>query len=470
MLKTRFAPSPTGRMHLGNLRTALYNVLLAKSQNGTFLLRVEDTDKERSERAHEDALQTDLKWLSLDWQEGPVVGGDNGPYRQSERDGVYQGYYDTLTQKGLAYPCFCSEQELSVQRKLDLSAGRAPRYSGKCRHLTQEQCAAKQAEGKTPTLRLKVPDDERVRFDDLIMGPKQFESKDLGDFIIRKADGGPTFMFCNAIDDALMGVTHALRGEDHITNTPRQLIILNYLGLRTPNYGHFPIILALDGKPLSKRNGSLSVEELRERGYLPIAVLNYLARLGHAYEETGLLSFEDLGKHFSLERVGKSPAKFDHDQLDWWQHQTILTLSDAEIVEWLTPGRVSSIPEAKRSLFLQLVREACHFPEDVEGLKSAYFGDALDYSEEAITWLTDVGSSFLEAVAVAIQSEPSLPDAIKAVQKATGRKGKQLFMPIRVALTGLTHGPSMQVVETLLGAERIQARLKQAMRLIGGEA
>ena len=241
-IKTRFAPSPTGHMHLGNARTALFNALLAEAKGGQFLVRIEDTDKERSDDQYTTELLSDLKWLGIAWQEGPEVGGAYGPYSQMLRLDIYAHYYQQLIQEGHAYHCYCNEQELSIVRKAQTSAGITPRYPGTCRHLTAAQIEKKQREGRIPCLRLRVPDEAHVRFQDLIYGMKDFKAADLGDFVIRKEDAGPTFMFANAIDDSLMQVTHALRGEDHLTNTPRQMLLLNLLGLTPPQYGHFPII------------------------------------------------------------------------------------------------------------------------------------------------------------------------------------------------------------------------------------
>lgn len=262
-VKTRFCPSPTGLMHMGNVRTALFNALLAKSANGCFLLRIEDTDRERSDARYTKALMEDLLWLGLGWQEGPDHHQGNGPYHQSERQSIYDDYYQRLETAGVAYPCFCSEEELALQRKIQRSSGRPPRYPGTCRELTDAQREEKFAQGLKPTLRFAVPENEMIAFDDLVRGHQKFDSNDLGDFIIRRADGTPPFLFCNAVDDALMGVTHALRGEDHLTNTPRQLMVLDALGLTGPTYGHIALIVGPDGSPLSKRHGSRSIEELR---------------------------------------------------------------------------------------------------------------------------------------------------------------------------------------------------------------
>lgn len=268
-VKTRFCPSPTGLIHLGNIRTALFSALYALNQGGTFLLRIEDTDAERSEERYSQQLQDDLRWLGLDWQEGPVHDKGLGPYFQSERQSLYDDYYERLIVGGFAYSCFCSEEELALTRKIQRSQGKPPRYPGTCRALSEDERAEKLAQGLKPTLRFAVPNEATVEFEDLVRGKQIYKTEDMGDFIIRRGNGTSPFMFCNAIDDALMQVTHAIRGEDHLTNTPRQILILQALGLPIPSYGHIALIVGPDGSPLSKRHGSKSAVELREEGYLP---------------------------------------------------------------------------------------------------------------------------------------------------------------------------------------------------------
>lgn len=278
-VKTRFAPSPTGLLHLGNVRTALFNALYARHGGGVFLLRIEDTDLERSRGEYILSLMEDMHWLGLDWQEGPEADDTHGPYAQSQRGEIYRRYFDELEEQGLAYPCFCSQRELELSRKTQLASGRPPRYAGTCAHLTAEERQKRLDKGIQPTLRFRVENGAVVQFNDLVRGPQAFPTDDIGDFVIRRAEGSAAFFFSNAIDDALMDVTHVLRGEDHLTNTPRQILLQQALGLATPHYGHISMIVGADGAPLSKRTGSRSVRELREAGYLPLAVVNYLARL-----------------------------------------------------------------------------------------------------------------------------------------------------------------------------------------------
>ncbi|MAZ44013.1 MAG: glutamate--tRNA ligase [Legionellales bacterium] len=453
MVKTRFAPSPTGVMHLGNLRTALVNALFAHGQGGQMLLRVENTDKERSEERYIDQILEDLQWLGVSFDEGPVC--------QSDRGEVYASYFAKLIEMDLAYPCFCSEQELAIHRKAQLSAGQAPRYPGTCQHLSDEQIALKTEKGIFPTLRFRVPKEKIIRFDDAIFGPKQFLSDDLGDFIIRKNDGGPTFMFCNALDDALMGVTHAFRGEDHITNTPRQLMLLEALDLKAPTYGHFPIILGMDGKPLSKRNGSQSVVDLRAKGYLPEAILNYVARLGHSYESTDFMTTEDLGKNYQLSRVGTAPAKFDLDQLNYWQDTTWQHLSNDAIYTVLQPV-MQIVPEDKQETFVQIIKQNIRFAEDAQNWAAKLYGKQVDFDSEALEVIEAAGTTYFITLGEELRSLTP-KEALNATKEKLGVKGKALFMPFRIALTGTKSGPSFDELYELLSREAIQARVEQAL-------
>lgn len=458
-MKTRFAPSPTGYMHLGNVRTALFSFLLAKAGQGSFLLRIEDTDQARSSDELAEHLQTDLHWLGLQWQEGPGVGGEQGPYFQSQRHAVYDQYYQLLEQKGAAYPCFCSDQELAVMRKVQLSSGQPPRYAGTCRNLTAEQ-AAKKKEDRMPTLRFRVPDNQIIRFVDYVRGEQEFPTNDIGDFIIRRADGTAAFFFCNAIDDALMGVTHVLRGEDHLTNTPRQIMILQALDLPLPGYGHIALIVGADGSPLSKRHGSRSLKELREMGYLPEALQNYLARLGHHYPNNEFMGLAQLAAEFSANALGKAPARFDQAQLSYWQKQAVHQLDTESIWNWLGKEVHALVPADKKSSFIEVVQANACFPE--EGLQWAkiLFTDPLVLDDEAKQVLQQVDPQFWIVAAQAVESHGVDFKAIgQQLQEKLSVKGKALFHPLRMALTGRSDGPEMVKLFELLGVEKIRQRL-----------
>src|SRR5450631_4503659 len=327
---TRFAPSPTGSLHLGNARTAFFSWLWARKSGGRFILRIEDTDVERSQSRFSEELVAELRWLGLEWDEGPDVGGPSAPYSQAERGEFYATLYAQLEATGLAYPCYCTAEELELSRKLQRMSGKPPRYAGTCRQLTAAQRAEREGRALRPTLRFAVPNDQIIEFTDAVHGPQRFMSSDIGDFIVRRDDGTPAFFFCNAVDDSAMGVTQVLRGDDHLTNTPRQLMLLDALGMRSPAYGHVGLLVGEDGAPLSKRHGSTSVHEFRERGFLSIAVLNQLFRLGHASDLDGWLPAAEMPAHFRPQHLGRAPARFELSQLMHWQKISLERLSAEE--------------------------------------------------------------------------------------------------------------------------------------------
>lgn len=461
VVKTRFAPSPTGKLHLGNLRTALFSALHAWSVGGRFLLRIEDTDAERSRPEFAARLQDDLRWLGLDWQEGPEVGGDAGPYLQSERAAIYADFYARLLDQNVAYPCFCSQEQLAATRAAQRAAGRPPRYPGTCARLGRVEAKARVLAGEPHTLRFRVPPGEAVEFDDLVRGPQRFRSENIGDFVIRRTDGTPAFFFCNAIDDSLMGVTHIWRGEDHISNTPRQLLLLQALGLRVPRYGHLALIVGADGAPLSKRHGALSLEELRERGYLAPALNNYLARLGHRYDEDGLLDRAGLADGFDPARLGRAAARFDLEQLDHWQRLALAAADEATFQRWAGTA-CERVPAAHRSTFLAAIRENVSSPEDVRGWAESLFAEMLP-DAQAETVLRAASPALFEAALTALPGHVGdFRGWAKVVGAAAGVKGRELFMPLRAALTGRTHGPEMARMFPLMETARIEQRLRSA--------
>lgn len=440
-------------MHLGNVRTALFNVLLAHANQGQFLLRIEDTDATRSQAAFTELLQQDLKWLNLDWTEGP--------YFQSQRQAIYQQYYAQLEKQGDVYPCFCSDEQLALSRKIQMSSGQPPRYAGTCLKLSQEQIAEKIKQGSKPTLRFKIPRGQIIEFNDLIKGPQRFVSDDIGDFIIRRADGSASFFFCNAIDDAVMNVTHAIRGEDHLTNTPRQLLLLKALNLRAPIYGHMALILGSDGSPLSKRNGSRSLEELRAQGYLPIAINNYLGRLGHYYSANELMNLEELSKNFLTENLSSAPAHFDEVQLLHWQKLAVAKLSRDDFWQWIDDATRKIVPEKLRDLFIEVVHPNTVFPKDALFWANVFFGEE-DFSEEALSLLRATDKQFFVVLNKSIEQSGLDYSAItKTLQSELNLKGKALFQPLRLVLTGQMHGPELVNVLRLLTPERIRAQIEK---------
>lgn len=459
-MKTRFAPSPTGLMHFGSLRTAIFNYLFAKKEHGSMLLRIEDTDLERSNTEYYHSLLEDLNWAGITWQEGP--------YKQSERATVYAKYYQQLEKTSNVYPCFCTEEELAISRKVQLANGMPPRYMGTCQHLTNEVIQAKLAAGLQPTLRFRVPPDQTIEFLDLVKGAQSFKSNDLGDFIIRRQDGSASFMLCNAIDDAEMGITHALRGDDHLTNTPRQMLILQALQLPIPQYGHFPMITGDDGAKLSKRNGSESVQLLREQGYVPLAVVNYLARLGHYYENNKFMSIEELADNFAVPHINTSPARHDVAHLKHWQKESMLALTSIpeKFLQLIIKDVQDIVPADHHLTFAELILPNVLLPKEAKMWAEALFGTTLTIGDSERTILHQAGAKFFAAACNTLQQHPdaSLTDVLAAITAATNAKGKALFMPVRIALTGIEHGPELAKILALMGSDRAIERFKQAMK------
>lgn len=466
-IKTRFSPSPTGYMHLGNARAALFSALLAKKEKGIFLLRIEDTDLVRSEHKFTEILQDDLHWLGITWQEGPDIGGPHAPYWQSERHEIYNNYYQRLIEADRAYPCFCTDQELAINRKLQLSRGQAPRYPGTCRKLSKADIEAKIGKGLLPALRFVVPPKTIIEFIDLVKGPQKFNSDDIGDFIIRRKEGTSSFMFSNAIDDSLMGVTHVLRGDDHLSNTPRQLMILNMLGLRVPQYGHLSLITGDDGGKLSKRHGSFSVEDLRREGYLPKAVLNYLSRLGHTFEQKELMDFDTLAAHFTVEKLSRASARFDKHQLLHWQKEAVMQLDNDATKDWLKQSLHQKIPTEKQALFFELMKHNISLPEEANKWSNIFFGEEIGFIQNQTEILKSAGEEYFIIAQESIKKHGvDLKTVCDELKNKLNISGKKLFLPLRSALTGEQNGPELAHIATLLGIEKMQRHLDYALELV----
>lgn len=470
--KTRFAPSPTGRLHLGNLRTALFAWLLARAHGGHFLLRIEDTDASRSSPALAAALLDDLHWLGLGWDEGPEVEGAAGPYWQSWRGAIYAAHYQRLLAEGRAYPCFCTEARLAMLRQSQAAAGLPPRYDGACARLASAEAEARIAAGEAHTLRFRLPAEGGIAFDDLVRGPQRFACADLGDFIIRRSDGSAAFLFCNALDDALMGVTVVLRGEDHLSNTPRQLALLAALGLPAPRYGHLSTITGVGGAKLSKREGAAGVDELRHEGWLPLAVLNTLARLGHhdPEDDGGLKDLPTLAARFDVRRLSRAPAHFDPAQLAHYQKLALAALDDAAFAAWLdgAAGQGAQswrapLPAGREMAFVYGVRAniGTH-AEALAWARRLFQPQAEPPAPEAAAGLQTAGAGFLHAAAVVFGGTPGFGAALAQCKAATGAQGRALFLPLRAAWTGQTHGPELERIHQLLGAAECARRLTQA--------
>ena len=456
---TRFAPSPTGELHLGNARTALFCYLLARKCGGRFVLRIEDTDADRSQEVFYVGLQADLDWLDLRWDEGPGRGGPSGPYRQSERARLYERYLQQLERTGHVYPCFCTPLELELSRRAQLAAGRPPRYAGTCLRLTEAQRSARLAEGHKPSLRFHVTPGRVLEFEDLVYGPQRFLTDDIGDFIVRRESGSAAFFFSNAVDDAEMGITHVLRGVDHLSNTPRQRLILEALALRIPLYGHLSLLVGTDGAPLSKRHGATSVRELREAGYASAAVCNYLFRLGHSSARNELLTLEQMAEAFELAHLQRSSAHFESAQLRHWQSEWVHSLSSTQASAWLAPMLPADIAPTQIDAFVTAVLPNVVLAEDARLWKEVVFGEALSYEEAALIAARDAGAAFFETAAAAIADGPGAALDLAAVSKATGRRGASLFTPLRAALTGRLHGPQLAPLLAAMPPARARARL-----------
>ena len=462
-MRVRFAPSPTGHLHVGNARTALFNWLLARGGGGTFMLRIEDTDVERSTRESESAIVSDLKWLGLDWDEGPDVGGPSGPYRQSERLHLYESYAKELLGAGAAYYCFCSPADLESAREAAVIAGRPALYPGTCRGLTLEQAEARVAAGERPAIRFRVPDDHDVVFEDIVRGEVRFPIEVIGDPVLVRADGHPAYNFAVVVDDALMEVTHVVRGEDHISNTPRQILLYEALGFTPPAFAHLSLVLGPDHSPLSKRHGATSVAEFREKGYLPEALVNYLALIGWSPGGNDeLLPIEELARRFSLDGVGLSAGVFDEEKLAWVNRHYLKMADPSRVAELSLPfflaAGVRMAPDERGIEFLAdamaMATSSVDRLSDIPARLALVFDyDAARALEDAEV-AAEMGEEGSRAVVTALASElaeaprldrgrfRAVANQVKAI---TGQKGKALFHPIRIALTGRAEGPELDL-------------------------
>lgn len=476
-IRVRYAPSPTGHLHIGNARTALFNYLFARNKGGKFIIRIEDTDKKRNIEGGEQSQLKYLKWLGMDWDESVDAGGEYGPYRQSERNHIYEKYNQELLDKGLAYKCYCTEEELESEREEQAARNETPQYSGRCRNLTQEQREQFEKEGRQPSLRFKVPAGKILSFDDMVKGQVSFESDGMGDFVIVKKDGTPTYNYAVVIDDHLMKISHVLRGDDHISNTPKQLVIYEALGWEPPVFGHMTLIVNESRKKLSKRDESIIqfIEQYEELGYLPEALFNFIALLGWSPAgEDEIFSKEEFIEIFDPARLSKSPALFDQQKLAWMNNQYMKKADLDRVVELALPhlvkaGKVSEnrTPEQDgwvRSL-ISLYHDKMSYGAEIVEMSDVFFRDEIQYDDEAKEVLSgEQVPEVLAAFAAEIdQLEAFKADgikaAVKAAQKATGQKGQKLFMPIRAAATGQTHGPDLMLAMELIGKEKVKERV-----------
>jgi glutamyl-tRNA synthetase len=456
---------------LGNVRTALYNWLYARHNKGVLILRVEDTDKERSTDQYCENLLDIMKWMGLNWDEGPRVGGPYAPYKQSERTAIYEEHLEKLKAKNLVYPCYCTEEELELERKRQLGRGHMPKYGGKCKKLTVEERQKLDAEGKPSVLRFIVPPGEIIVHDE-VRGEVRFPDDQIGDFVLTRSDKSPTYNFTVVVDDSLMKVTHVVRGEDHLSNTPKQILLYEAMGYKPPKFAHLSIIKGADGQKLSKRHGETSVESYKAKGYLPEAFLNYLALLGWAPKSGEILSLEQMAAEFDLTHVGKSGAIFDPVKLHWMGMQYIAKMPLDDLTRALLPYLIEAnffTREQARAKFdwlkgvVDTVRTSLGCYSDIIKETYYFFNDELSYEpsqteemlgqkallemyEAAFTDITEFnGENFMKAV--------------KEVGKQSNMKGKALYHPLRLALTGREDGPELAKVGPLLGKAEVLKRL-----------
>ncbi|MEW6607415.1 MAG: glutamate--tRNA ligase [bacterium] len=469
-VRVRFAPSPTGYLHLGGVRTALFNWLFARHHNGKFILRIEDTDLERSEQASEGTIISSLKWLGLDWDEGPEVGGEYAPYRQRERLKIYQEYADKLLQEDKAYYCYCTEEELEAKRKQGIHG-----YDGRCRNLTTSEKQQLTDAGRKPVIRFKIPEiNEMIVVQDLIRRDVEFSSEILHDFVIIRSDGVAAYNFAVVIDDYLMKITHVIRGDDHLSNTPKQILLYQTFGFDLPQFAHLPMILGPDGARFSKRHGATSTEAYRELGYLPEALVNYLALRGWSSAEQNkeIYSVDELIKDFSLERVTKSPAIFDIDKLNWMNGNYIRNADLVRLTKLAIPylkkkGCVTCCGDFEwLKAVVDLVKDRINCLSEITDQVDYIFNSKIIFDDETkeilkgekATQILDCFSKKLEQTDDL--SPEKIASVIKDIGKEIGVKGKELFMPIRVALTGKIHGPELPEIIAVLGKEVSLKRIK----------
>ncbi len=479
-IRVRYAPSPTGHLHIGNARTALFNYLFARRHGGKFIVRIEDTDVKRNVAGGEESQLKYMSWLGITWDESIDIGGGYGPYRQTERLDIYSRYWQQLLDEGKAYRCYCTEAELEQEREEQSARGETPRYSGRHRDLSAEQQAAFEAEGRVASIRFRVPEDRTYTWDDMVKGTISIDTKETGDFVIVKKDGIPTYNFAVAVDDHLMKISHVLRGEDHISNTPRQLMIYEALGWEPPLFAHMTLIVNESRKKLSKRDESIIqfIEQYENLGYLPETLFNFIALLGWSPEgEQELFTREGLVEAFDESRLSRSPAVFDTNKLAWMNNEYIKSLELARLVDLCLPhlqkaGRVSEEPEAGEREWaadlIGLYRDKLRWGAEIVPLTELFFLESFQDEAEAVTVLEEetvpaVLGAFLSGVETLepeAWNEEGIKALIKSVQKETGCKGKSLFMPIRAAVTGQTHGPDLNRTIALLGQAKVAQRLR----------
>ena len=483
-VRVRYAPSPTGNLHIGNARTALFNYLFAKHYGGDFVLRIEDTDFKRNKEEGERSQLKYMDWLGLDYDEGIGKEKEFGPYRQSERIEIYQKYAEQLLAEDKAYKCYMTAEELEAEREEQVANGLPPRYSGKHAHLTKKEQDQFEKEGRKPSIRIRVPQDRTYSFNDMVKGELSFEGKDFGDFVIVKNDGVATYNFAVAIDDHLMEISHVLRGDDHVSNTPKQLVVYEALGFKPPIFGHMTLIVNENKKKLSKRDETIIqfIEQYDDLGYLPEALFNFITLLGWSPEgEQEIFTKEEFVKIFDEKRLSKSPAFFDNNKLTWINNQYIKAQPLERIVNLALPFFVKEGVATQEEVdnnrawfekLISLYQPQMSYGAEIVELTKQFFVEEIKFDEEELEILKQdttvaVFEDFLEKLEIAGDfTSESIKTLIKTIQKDTGVKGKNLFMPIRIASTGSMHGPELNTSLELLGRDRVVARVKAALELI----
>jgi nondiscriminating glutamyl-tRNA synthetase len=481
-VRVRFAPSPTGHLHIGGARSALFNYLFARNQGGKFIVRIEDTDQARNVETAQEKLLESMKWLGIEWDESVDVGGEFGPYRCMDRIDIYENYLKQLIDSGKAYYCYMTEEESEKEREEQLARGETPKYSGRDRHLTAQQRAAYEEAGKKPVVRFLVPEGQEVVVDDAIRGRVSFETDGIGDFIIARRDGVPMYNFAVVIDDHLMEISHVIRGEEHLSNAPRQVLLYEAFGWETPKFAHASLILNQDRQKMSKRDESIIqfVEQYRDLGYSSAALVNFLALLGWSpVGEEEIFTKEELIEQFSLERVSKAPAVFDTQKLEWMNNQYMKKAPADQVVELALPHLISSgklpVEMSEQQLawardLILLHQEKMSYGAEIVELTELFFKAEIEYNEEAKAVLNEeqvpavIQEFKIQLETLSTFTAEDIKAATKATQKATGQKGKQLFMPIRVATTGQTHGPDLPQAISLLGKDIVLGRLQMLLK------
>lgn len=481
-IRVRFAPSPTGKFHIGSARVALFNYLFAKKNGGKFIVRIEDTDVRRSNKEDEADILDCLAWLGLEYDEGPDKAGQYGPYRQSERGDTYKKYIEMLLQNDQAYYCWCTSSELEAERQAQGERKEPPKYSGWCRHLTEAQKEKFKAEGRKPVIRYKV-EEEKVEFEDLIRGKIEFDTKQFGDFVIADGAGRPLFLLTNVVDDALMKITHVLRGEDHISNTPKQFLLMKALNFLPPEYGHLPMILNPDRTKMSKRKDPTSVSaDFRDKGILPEALVNFMAFLGWSPgTEEEIFSLESLVSAFSLDKVGKSPSIFNTEKLLYLNGYYIRRMKGGELAVACLPFLERESPATAKQIkdnqdyYLQviaLVQERLKRLDEVTELTKYFFEDELKYDAELLipkgghkdTTIKVLEKSLKELAGLKIYTRDELEKILRGVATEMGVKDGEVLWPVRVAMTGEKASPGVFELLEVLGKERVVRRMEGAAR------